>query len=51
MYLELAKTTVRLPKQLPKKIKQFGLDHDKSITEITIEAYKEYLDEHKQEGF
>jgi len=44
---ELAKTTIRLPKQLLKKIKQFGLDHDKSVTEITREAYEEYLDEHK----
>lgn len=43
---ELVKTTIRLPKQLLKKIKQFGLDHDKSVTEITIQAYKEYLERH-----
>ncbi len=44
---EIIKTTLRLPKHLLKQLKQFGLDNDKSVTDIAVEAFKEYLETHK----
>ena len=45
---DTTKTTIRIPKTLLKKLKQFGLDHDKTLTEITLEAYNEYLERRGQ---
>jgi len=39
----LAKTTFRLPKSLLKEVKQYGLDHEMTHTEVFIEALREYL--------
>jgi len=44
---EIVKTTLRLPKLLLKQLKQFALDNDRSVTEVAMEAFKEYLDKHK----
>ncbi len=44
---EITKTTLRLPKRLLKQLKQYGLDNDRSVTDIAIEAFKEYLDRHQ----
>lgn len=45
---EITKTTLRIPKRLLKQLKQFGLDNDKSVTDIAIEAFKEFLDRHQR---
>ncbi|MEM1963273.1 MAG: hypothetical protein QXN23_06570 [Candidatus Caldarchaeum sp.] len=45
---ETTKTTLRIPKKLVKQLKQFGLDNDKSLTQIAIEAFNEYLERHKK---
>jgi len=45
---EITKTTLRLPKKLVKQLKQFGLDNDKSLTEIAVEAFNEYLARRKK---
>jgi predicted transcriptional regulator len=41
---EITKTTLRVPKKLVKELKQFGLNNDKSLTEIAVEAFNEYLE-------
>lgn len=40
---EIVKTSFRMPKSKLKEIQQFGLDNDKTDTEIFIEAIDEYL--------
>jgi hypothetical protein len=45
---ELVKTTWRMPKTLLKRIKQYGLDNDKSATQIAHEAFEEYLNKRKK---
>ena len=45
---EVIKTTLRLPKKLVKQLKQYGLDNDKTLTEIAIEAFNEYLARRKK---
>ena len=44
---EIIKTTLRLPKSLLRQLKQNALDHDKSVTDIAIEAFSEYLEKHQ----
>lgn len=45
---EIVKTTFRLPKSKLKEVKQFGLDNEKSDTEIFLEAINEYLEKHER---
>jgi|GEM_PF-4939848 len=40
---QIVKSTFRLPKPLVKRIKQYGLDSEKSLNIISIEAFDEYL--------
>lgn len=40
---EIVKTSFRMPKSKLKEIQQYGLDNDKTDTEIFIEALDEYL--------
>ncbi len=43
---EIVKTTFRIPKSKLKEVKQFGLDNEKTDTEIFLEALEEYLERH-----
>jgi predicted transcriptional regulator len=40
---EMAKTTFRLPKSLLREVKHYATDHDKTDTDIFVEALREYL--------
>ena len=40
---EVAKTSLRLPKSLMKRMKLYAIESEKSVTEIVIEACNEYL--------
>jgi len=42
----IVKATFRLPKSLVKRLKQYGLDAEKSLNQIGIEALDEYLKKH-----
>ena len=42
------KVGFRITKTLRKRLKQFGLDNDKSFTEVAIEAFEEYLKKHRR---
>jgi predicted DNA-binding protein len=44
---EVAKTSLRLPKNLMKRIKLYAVESERSITEIVIEACNEYLQRRK----
>jgi hypothetical protein len=41
--LAIIKTTFRLPKPLMKRVRQYGLDAEKTINEIAVEALEDYL--------
>jgi predicted HicB family RNase H-like nuclease len=43
----IAKPSFRMPKTLHKQLKQFALDNDKSLNDIALEAFREYLDRHQ----
>jgi predicted DNA-binding ribbon-helix-helix protein len=40
---EIVKTSWRLPKTFVKKIKQYALDHDTTVTAVLIEALDEFF--------
>jgi hypothetical protein len=40
---EIVKTSFRMPKSKLKEIQQYGLDNDKTDTQIFLEAIQEYL--------
>lgn len=42
------RTTLRLPKELLKRIKRYALEHDTTITNITVKAFEEYLSRHSK---
>ena len=42
------RTTLRLPKDLFKRIKRYALEHDTTITNVTIKAFEEYLSRHSK---
>jgi predicted DNA-binding protein len=44
---EVAKTSLRLPKSLMKRMKLYAIESEKSVTEIVIEACNEYLQKRK----
>jgi len=44
---EWTKTTFRLPKKLLKEVKQYGLDNEKTDTDVFIEALKDFLEKKK----
>jgi hypothetical protein len=52
MILELVddtlKTSLRLPRILIKRVKQYALDHDTNVTSVLIEALEDFLS--KKEG-
>lgn len=39
---------IRITKKLNKKLKQLALDTDKSVKEIAVEAFEEYLKKHQR---
>ena len=41
---EVIKTTWRIPKPLIKQMKQAELDNDTTVSQIVIQAFKEFLD-------
>jgi hypothetical protein len=41
---EVIKTTWRIPKPLMKQMKQAALDNDTTVSQIVIQAFKEFLD-------
>jgi len=43
------RTTWRLPKSLIKQLKQYALDHDTTMTAISIEAFHEFLQKKKKD--
>ena len=42
------RTTLRLPKELLKRIKRYALENDTTITNITVKAFEEYLSKHSK---
>jgi hypothetical protein len=44
---EIAKTSLRLPKSLIKRMKLYAIESEKSVTEIVIDACNEYLQKRK----
>jgi hypothetical protein len=44
---EVAKTSLRLPKNLMKRMKLYAIESEKSVTEIVIDACNEYLQKRK----
>jgi hypothetical protein len=44
---EVAKTSLRLPKSLMKRMKLYAIESEKSVTEIVIDACNEYLQKRK----
>lgn len=45
---EISKTTLKFPKDLMKRVKQYALDNDTNITAVIINALTLYLDKKKQ---
>lgn len=41
---EVIKTTWRIPKPLIKQMKQAALDNDTTVSQVVIQAFKEFLD-------
>jgi hypothetical protein len=41
---EVIKTTWRVPKPLMKQMKQAALDNDTTVSQVVIQAFKEFLD-------
>jgi hypothetical protein len=41
---EVIKTTWRIPKPLMKQMKQAALDNDTTVSQVVIQAFKEFLD-------
>lgn len=37
------RTTLRLPKDLLKRVKRYALENDTTITNVTVKAFEEYL--------
>jgi hypothetical protein len=44
---KVAKTSLRLPKSLVKRMKLYSIESEKSLTEIMVEACNEYLQKRK----
>lgn len=42
------RTTLRLPKDLLKRVKRYALEHDTTITNVTVKAFEEYLSRHSK---
>ena len=42
------RTTLRLPKDLFKRVKMHTLENDTTITNITIKAFEEYITKHSK---
>lgn len=42
------RTTLRLPKDLLKRVKRYALENDTTITNVTIKAFEEYLSKHSK---
>ena len=42
------RTTLRLPKDLLKRVKRYALEHDTTITNFTVKAFEEYLSRHSK---
>jgi hypothetical protein len=42
------RTTLRLPKDLLKRVKRYALEHDTTITNVTVKAFEEYLSKHSK---
>ncbi|HET7643741.1 MAG TPA: hypothetical protein VFK40_09555 [Nitrososphaeraceae archaeon] len=42
------RTTLRLPKDLLKRVKMYALENDTTITNITIKAFEEFLSKHSK---
>jgi hypothetical protein len=42
------RTTLRLPKDLLKRVKRHALENDTTITNVTVKAFEEYLSRHSQ---
>jgi len=40
---EIIKTTWRIPKPLMKQMKQAALDNDTTVSQVVIQAFKEFL--------
>ena len=40
---EVVKTTWRMPKSLLKELKQYALDNDMKVTDVAMQAFKEFL--------
>ena len=45
---EEIRTTLRLPKNLLKRIKRYALENDTTITNFTVKAFEEYLSRHSK---
>jgi hypothetical protein len=42
------RTTLRLPKDLLKRVKRYALENDTTITNVTVKAFEEYLSRHSK---
>jgi predicted transcriptional regulator len=40
---EVQKTSLRLPKRLVKRLKQYALDSDSNLTAVIVQALEEFL--------
>jgi hypothetical protein len=41
--IEIVKTTLKIPNNIIKELKHISIDSDKTLTEIIIEAFSDYL--------
>jgi hypothetical protein len=42
------RTTLRLPKDLLKRVKRYALEYDTTITNVTVKAFEEFLARHSK---
>ena len=42
------RTTLRLPKDLLKRVKRYALENDTTITNVTVKAFEEFLARHSK---
>jgi hypothetical protein len=42
------RTTLRLPKDLLKRVKRYALENDTTITNVTVKAFEELLTRHSK---
>lgn len=47
---QVAKTSLRLPKSLMKRMKLYAIESEKSVTEIVVDACNEYLQKRKDDN-